>query len=75
MFPIKICAIKNYFYKIIILLGSGSTDIFLTRKFLYQKLNESGQSKLDDQVLFLKKYLEKRTNCPESKKSELHKNI
>lgn len=38
-------------------------------------MNESSQSKLDDQVLFLKKYLEKRTNCPKSKKSELHKKI
>jgi len=38
-------------------------------------LNESGQTKLEDQVVFLKKYLEKLTNCPESKISELHKKI
>lgn len=51
------------------------TDIFLTRKFLYDKLNESGESKLEDQVIFLKKYLEKRTNSPKSKIPDLYKKI
>lgn len=32
------------------LLGLGSTDIFLTHTLLYDKLKESGQTKLKDQL-------------------------
>lgn len=67
--------IGNSFSSFLYILGSGSTEIFSTHKFLCHKLKESGKTKIDDQVFFLKEYLEKRTNCPKSKISNLHKKI
>lgn len=38
-------------------------------------MNEFCQSKLEDQVQFLKNYLEKRTNCPKFKIPNIHNKI
>lgn len=54
---------------------SGATNIFLSRRILFNKMRQSGYIKLEDQVLYMKKFVETRTKCSKKHILDLHKKI
>ncbi|KAG5882476.1 hypothetical protein JTB14_004603 [Gonioctena quinquepunctata] len=53
--------------------GSGSTDIFLRRRFLFEKMRSSGYLRMKDKLDVIKKFVKIRTKCPKERTPELYK--
>lgn len=50
---IRICICINDIYYLFIL-GSGSTDLIISRRTLFEKMKESGRVKMEDKVSYMK---------------------
>ncbi|KAG5867554.1 hypothetical protein JTB14_036909 [Gonioctena quinquepunctata] len=55
--------------------GSGSTDIFLRRRFLFEKMQSSGYLRMKDKLDVIKTFVKIRTKCPKERTPELYKKV
>ncbi|KAG5875928.1 hypothetical protein JTB14_017496 [Gonioctena quinquepunctata] len=55
--------------------GSGSTDIFLRRRFLFEKMQSSGHLRMKDKLNVIENFVKIRTKCPKEPTPELYKKM
>lgn len=55
--------------------GSGSNELFISRRDLFNLMRSSEREKFEDQCTFLKEHLKIRTRCPEDELNELYRKI